>query len=81
LIAWSPARTRHDRRRAHRPHFDQAPQAGVVFNMMGALAELGSVGLTAVADSRDQADAAFRRAERVLHEEAGSGPEPRLPAL
>ena len=65
----------------HRLHFDQARQTGVVFHMMGALAELGSVGLTAVGDSRDQADAAFRRAERVLHEEAASGPEPPLPAL
>jgi hypothetical protein len=65
----------------HRLHFDQARQTGVVFHMMGALAELGSVGLTAVADSRDQADAAFRRAERVLHEDAGSGPELPLPAL
>jgi pheganomycin biosynthesis PGM1-like protein len=65
----------------HRLHFDQARQTGVVFHMMGGLAELGSVGLTAVADSRDQADAAFRRAERVLHEEAGSGPEPPLPAV
>jgi hypothetical protein len=65
----------------HRLHFDQARQTGVVFHMMGALAELGSVGLTAVADSRDQADAAFRRAERVLHEEADSGPELPLPAL
>ena len=65
----------------HRLHFDQARQTGVVFHMMGALAELGSVGLTAVGDSRDQADATFRRAERVLHEEAGPAPEPPLPAL
>ena len=65
----------------HGLHFDQARQTGVVFHMMGALAELGSVGLTAVADSRDQADAAFRRAERVLHDEAESGPELPLPAL
>jgi hypothetical protein len=65
----------------NRLHFDQARQTGVVFHMMGALAELGSVGLTAVADSREQADAAFRRAERVLGEEAGPPPEPALPAL
>ena len=65
----------------HRLHFDQARQTGVVFHMMGALAELGSVGLTAVADSREQADSAFRRAERVLHEESESGPELPLPAL
>jgi hypothetical protein len=49
--------------------------------MMGALAELGRVGLTAVGDSRDQADTTYRRAERVLYEEAGPAPEPPLPAL
>ena len=65
----------------HKLHFDQARQTGVVFHMMGALAELGRVGLTAVGDSRDQADATFRRAERVLLEEAGPAPEPPLPAL
>lgn len=65
----------------HGLHFDQARQTGIVFHMMGALAELGRVGLTAVGDSRDQADATFRRAERVLHEEAGPAPEPPLPPL
>jgi hypothetical protein len=65
----------------HRLHFDQARQSGVVFHMMGALAELGRVGLTAVGDSREQADATFRRAERVLLEEAGPRPELPLPAL
>jgi hypothetical protein len=65
----------------NRLHFDQARQTGVVFHMMGALAELGSVGFTAVADSREQADAAFRRAERVLREEAGPPPESPLPGL
>jgi len=64
-----------------RLHFDHARQTGVVFHMMGALAELGRVGFTAVGDSRDQADATYRRAERVLREEAGPRPEPPLPAL
>ena len=64
-----------------RLHFDHARQTGVVFHMMGALAELGRVGFTAVGDSRDQADATYRRAERVLHQEAGPAPEPPLPAL
>jgi hypothetical protein len=65
----------------HRLHFDQARQTGVVFHMIGALAELGRIGLTAVGNSRDQADATFRRAERVLREEAGPTPEPPLPPL
>jgi PGM1 C-terminal domain len=65
----------------HRLHFDQARQTGVVFHMMGALGELGRIGFTAVGDSRDQADAAYRRAERVLREEAGAAPELSLPAV
>jgi hypothetical protein len=65
----------------NRLHFDQARQTGIVFHMMSALTELGRVGLTAVADSREQADAAYRRAERVLLEEAAPPPEPALPAL
>jgi hypothetical protein len=65
----------------HRLHFDQARQTGVVFHMMSGLAELGRVGFTAVADSRDQADAVYRRAERVLSEEAAPVAEPPLPAV
>ena len=64
-----------------RLHFDQARQTGIVFHMMGTLTELGRVGLTSVGDSPEQADAGFRRAERVLLEEAGPSPEPALPPL
>ncbi len=64
-----------------RLHFDQARQTGVVFHMMGALSELGRVGLTAVGDTPEQADATFRRAERVLIEEAAPPREPDLPPL
>ena len=65
----------------HRLHFDQARQTGVVFHMMSGLAELGRIGFTAVGDSREQADATYGRAERILHEEAGPEPEPPLPPL
>jgi PGM1 C-terminal domain len=64
-----------------RLHFDQARQTGIVFHMMGTLTELGRVGLTSVGDTSEQADAGFRRAERVLLEEAGPSPEPALPSL
>ena len=56
----------------HGLHFDQARQTGVVFHMMSALSELGRVGLTAVGDSPQQADATYRRAERILLEEAAA---------
>jgi hypothetical protein len=65
----------------HKLHFDQARQTGVVFHMMGALTELGRVGLTAVGDTPDQADATYRRAERVLLEAAGPPPEAILPPV
>jgi hypothetical protein len=65
----------------HGLHFDQSRQTGVVFHMMSALTELGSVGLTAVGDSPADADATFRRAERILLEEAAPPPEPALPDL
>lgn len=65
----------------NRLHFDPARQVGVVFHMMSMLSELGRIGLTAVGDSHDQADANYRRATEVLTEEATSGPEPVLPPI
>jgi hypothetical protein len=65
----------------HRLHFDHARQSGVVFHMMSALSELGRVGLSAVGDTPEQADATFRRAERVLVEEAAPPREPVLPPV
>ena len=64
-----------------RLHFDQARQTGVVFHMISALSENGRVGLTAVGDTPEQADITFRRAERVLMEEAAPPREPDLPPL
>jgi PGM1 C-terminal domain/ATP-grasp domain len=65
----------------HRLHFDPARQVGVVFHMMSALAEIGRTGMTAVGDSPAQAEQTFRRAERVLVDEAGPAPEPPLPPV
>ena len=56
----------------HGLHFDQARQAGVVFHMISCLSEHGRVGLTAVGDTPAQADATYRRAERILLDEARS---------
>ena len=48
--------------------------------MMTALSEFGIVGLTAVGDSPREADETYRRAERILLEEAGEAlTEPTLP--
>jgi hypothetical protein len=48
---------------------------------MSALTELGRVGLTAVGDTPEEAERLFRRAERVLLEEAAPPPEPVLPPV
>ena len=53
----------------HGLHFDQSRQSGVVFHMISCLTEHGQLGLTAVADTPDQADAIYRRAERILLDE------------
>ena len=65
----------------HRLHFDQARQSGVMFHMLSAITELGRIGLTAVGDSREQAESIFRHAERVILEEARPRDEPALPAV
>jgi PGM1 C-terminal domain len=53
-------------------HFDQSRQKGVVFHMMNALQELGLVGLTAVGNSPDEADALYAKAVSALDREAAA---------
>jgi hypothetical protein len=55
----------------HGLHFDQARQAGVVFPMISCLSEHGRVGLTAVGDNPAQAEATYRRAERICSRRPG----------
>ena len=54
----------------HNLHFDQTRQTGCVFHMMSALGEAGRVGLTAVHNSPQEADALFARAVETLGKEA-----------
>jgi hypothetical protein len=54
----------------HNIHFDQTRQSGVVFHMMSALGSHGRLGLTAVGNNRDEADALFAKAVRILDDEA-----------
>ena len=54
----------------HGLHFDQSRQTGVVFHMMAGLTEWGSIGMTAVGDSPEDADELYAKAVRVLDEEA-----------
>jgi hypothetical protein len=50
-------------------HFDQSRQTGVVFHMMSALPEHGRVGLTAVANSHEEAQWLYERTIATLDEE------------
>ncbi len=51
-------------------HFDHTRQTGVVFHMMSALPEHGRLGLTAVADSMDDAHALYLQTVAAIDEEA-----------
>jgi hypothetical protein len=65
----------------HGLHFDPGRQSGAVFHMMSPMSELGRVGVTAVGDSPEEADAAFERVQAVLLDEAAPPPEPALPPV
>ena len=54
----------------HGLHFDQARQTGVVSHMISCLTEHGRVGMTAVGDTPEHADSIYRRAQRILMDEA-----------
>lgn len=56
----------------HELHFNPATQTGVVFHMLAALSERGSCGLTAVADSKEQARDLYDRTLAALHAEAAA---------
>ena len=51
-------------------HFDQSRQKGVVFHMMNALSEHGLVGLTAVGNTHEEADAIYKKTVAALDDEA-----------
>ena len=57
----------------HGLHFDQTRLKGIVFHMMSALPENGRTGLTAVADSAQEADRLYERFLSVLDQETKSG--------
>jgi hypothetical protein len=63
----------------HRLHFDHASQTGAVFHMVSALPEIGRTGMTAVADSAEEAQWMYDRVVSVLDEEAKGAFEERAP--
>lgn len=63
----------------HKLHFDHATQTGVVLHMVSGLSEVGRTGLTAVADSAEEARWMYDAVTRVLNSEAEGAFEPRAP--
>ena len=53
----------------NRLHYSHATETGVLFHMIGALSQYGKVGLTAIGNSPEEADAIFENALRVLDRE------------
>jgi hypothetical protein len=60
----------------HRLHYNQATGRGVLFHMLGALSEHGKVGLTAIGNSRDDAEALYRNTMEMLNRESLLGQPP-----
>ena len=58
----------------HGLHFDHARQKGVVFHMVNGIAESGSFGLTAVGNTREEADALYDRMVAALDAESSAVP-------
>jgi hypothetical protein len=51
-------------------HFDHARQKGIVFHMVNGVGESGSLGLTAVGNTREEADALYTKMVAALDAEA-----------
>ena len=54
----------------HGLHFDQSRQKGIVFHMVNGVAEQGAFGLTAVGNSREEAELLYQQTVEVLDAEA-----------
>jgi hypothetical protein len=54
----------------HGLHFDQSRQKGVVFHMLNGVGEQGSLGLTAVGNTREEAEALYKKTVEILDAEA-----------
>lgn len=53
----------------NRLHYDRGTETGVLFHMVGALSQFGKLGLTAIGNSLEEADAIYANALEVLDRE------------
>ena len=60
----------------HGLHFDQASQKGVVLHMVNGVGEQGTLGLTAVGSTSEEAEALYQRAMAALDAEAALALKP-----
>ena len=65
----------------HRLHYNPATGRGVLFHMLGALSEHGKVGLTAIGNSREDAEALYQQTVEMLNREALIGHAPAATVL
>ena len=54
-------------------HYSHGTESGVLFHLIGALSEFGKLGLTAIANSREEVDDLYRRTLAVLDRETAYG--------
>jgi hypothetical protein len=54
-------------------HYSHGPESGVLFHLIGAVSEYGKLGLTAIANSREEVDDLYRRTLAVLDRESVLG--------
>ena len=57
-------------------HYSYRTESGVLFHLIGALSEWGKLGVTVIANSRDEVNELYRRTLDVLDREAGLGHVP-----
>ncbi len=57
-------------------HYSYRTESGVLFHLIGALSEWGKLGVTVIANSRDEVNDLYRRTLDVLDREAGLGHVP-----
>jgi hypothetical protein len=55
-----------------RMHYSLGTESGALFHLIGAVSEFGKLGVTAIADTHEQADAIYQRALAVLDRETSS---------
>jgi hypothetical protein len=57
-------------------HYSHGSESGVLFHLIGALSQYGKVGMTAIANSREEVDDLYRRTLAVLDRETALGRQP-----